>query len=112
MAKDDVNEGSLPESLAYDPANDPTLPVFLSRRLIRNRLYKIRLGTDDGTDDLKSVIEAQFKTGMTWYTFTFNWDISPTNFFKVITAKEWIAEGGRFDAVTGRHYPPAFTKQA
>lgn len=94
-----------------DPATDPSLPVFLSRRLLRNRLYKIRIGSDDIKDGLKSFIEAQFKPGMTWHTFTFNWDISPSNFFKVITVDEWEAEGGKFDMVTGRHYPPAFTKQ-
>lgn len=94
-----------------DPANNPNLPAFLTRRHVRNRLYRIRLGSDDGIDDLKTFIEKQFKPGMTWHTFTFNWDVSPTNFFKVITPDEWGAENGQFDAVTGRHYPPAFTKQ-
>jgi len=89
----------------------PNLPYGKPRRRVRNLLFKIRFGKFIGTSDLKEHIESQFKFGMNWSTFTFAWDVSPKDPFKVITEDEWEAEGGKYDHITGSKNPPAFTHQ-
>ena len=90
----------------------PNLPYGADRRRIRHRLFMIRFGKDDGSqDDLKKHIESQFRFGMNWPTFTFAWDVSPIDPLKVITEEEWEKEGGRHDHVTGSKNPSAFTHQ-
>ena len=65
----------------------------------------------NGMEDLKKHMESQFKFGINWTTFTFAWDVSPKDPFKLITEDQWISEGGKFDPVTGAHMPTAFTRQ-
>ena len=91
----------------------PNLPYGITRRRLRNRLFKIRFRRDDGADDLKEHIESQFTFGQRWDTFTFTWDMSPNaaDPFKVISEDDWEAEGGRYDHVTGGKMPSAFTHQ-
>ena len=48
---------------------------------------------------------------MTWDNFTFLWDVSPADPLKVIREDEWKDLGGRYDPITGRKYPSAFTHQ-
>ena len=87
----------------------------ITRRLIRNHIFKIKCGykssdtfTENDLSDLKSKIELQFQNGMTWDNFTFEWDVSSKDFYKVITQFEW---DGRVD-INKKCDPPAFTKQA
>ena len=86
-------------------------PSTTNRRQIRFRLFRIREGNDVVKDDLKAHIEAQFQIGMTWDNFTFLWDVSPADPLKVIREDEWKDLGGRYDPITGRKYPSAFTHQ-
>ena len=86
------------------------------RRQIRNTLFKIRNGVRKRKEfpnekGLKEYIESQFTFGMTWDNFTFAWDISPKDIFKVITEDLWEDEGGGYDPVTGLNRPPSFTQQ-
>jgi len=91
----------------------PNLPYKLNRRGVRYRLFMIRFRKDDGSrDDLKNHIESQFTFGQKWETFTFAWDVSPNDPFKVITEDQWEEEGGKYDRVTGGKHPSAFTHQA
>ena len=87
----------------------PRDPKF--RRNIRYRLFRIRDGADPVNDDLKEYIQSQFQFGMTWRTFTFMWDVSPTDPLKVITEEQRGDETGGYDPVTGMKSPPGFTHQ-
>lgn len=90
----------------------PIEPLRQQRRNIRYRLFRIRDDADPVSDDLKQYFESQFQFGMTWRTFTFTWDVSPTNPLKIITDDMWDNEGGGYDVQTGVKSPPAFTHQA
>jgi len=82
----------------------------VSRRQLRYRLFRIRDGSEEHDQGLKAWFELQFKPGMTWKRFTFEWDVAPKEPLKLITKWEWTKYGGRFDEV-GRCAPPAFTEQ-
>lgn len=85
----------------------------LKRRHIRYKLFRIRENNPEFlTDGLKEIIEAQLDSnkGLTWESFTFQWDVAANDPFKVILKRQWNETGGGYDE-NGKHYPPAFTKQ-
>lgn len=85
----------------------------LRRRHVRYKLFRIRDEHPDYLDDgLKEAIELQLdpNKGQTWDTFTFQWDVSANDPFKVIAKSEWVSSGGKFDE-NGLRSPPAFTEQ-
>lgn len=98
--------------------------VHPDRRLLRNRLFRIRSGDTSLEADggLKKWMELQFKPGMAWQNFTFEWDVSPSEPLKVVSIHEWVAEGGLLESILDRNdaagvvmrtqcTPTAFTKQ-
>lgn len=89
------------------PSKLMTLPN-LGRRRIRYILFRIKRGTTDTMDrDLRmhaSAIKAHFdkelrRESMSWAGFTFVWDISPSNPYKIIRRDVyvWAKEGGSFE---------------
>lgn len=80
----------------------------LKRKNIRYRLFRIRDNNHNDVD-LKKYIESQFKTGMNWSNFTFDWDVAPDDPLKVIEPFEWVLCGGKHDLFGCS--PPAFTRQ-
>lgn len=78
------------------------------RRMIRNRLFKIREGINVEKHDqgLKSWFELQFNDDYAWDDFTFKWDVSVNEPLKLITPFEWDG-----NVVDGRCDPSAFTHQ-
>jgi hypothetical protein len=85
----------------------------IKRRHIRNRLFKIRLGFENLPEDgLKEFIETQLDNnkGISWNTFSHNWDVAANDPFKVIQRQEWATYGGQYDE-NGICYPSAFTGQ-
>lgn len=86
----------------------------IHRKHIRYRLFRIREGKTDYDKGLKTYIENQFRPGMTWENFTFDWDVAPMEPLKVITPFEWQTHGGQMeslDAKTTICRPAAFTRQ-
>lgn len=89
----------------------------IQRRQLRYRLFRIREGKEEFDNGLKSFIEKQFRPGMSWKNFTFEWDIAPKEPMKVISPFEWQQHGGHvraaLDPTTGRPIcdPSAFTHQ-
>jgi hypothetical protein len=92
------------------------------RRVIRNRIFRIRAGNDEYDKGLKSFLQKQLTPDMSFDTFTFTWDVSPREPLKVISPYEWISEGGTFEIVNVQGDdgiirqqkicdPTAFTKQ-
>lgn len=105
-------------------SNGKNYSVHPHRRHIRNRLFKIREGNTSPEFDggLKAWMELQFKPGMNWSNFTFEWDIAPSEPLKVVSILEWVSEGGLLeqykqrnehgvDVMNTRCAPNAFTKQ-
>lgn len=84
------------ELLQYQRAKR-TRAIHNFRRKIRYRLFRIRENQFEFDKGLKKLIEAQFKPGMNWKTFTFNWDISANDPLKVVTPYEWKENGGEFE---------------
>ena len=85
------------------------------RKHVRYRLFRIREDKDMYDNGLRDFIEKQFKPGMFWKDFTFDWDVSPKDPLKLISPYEWNEEGGRhviLDSKTRICDPSAFTKQA
>ena len=82
----------------------------LLRRQIRKKCFNIVSGTCDDTE-LKVKIESQFTDGMNWSNFTFVWDISPNDPYKVIKSNEWLTYGGHINEVSGKYEPTGFTRQ-
>jgi len=92
------------------------------RRVIRNRIFRIRQGRDGFDNGLKKFIEAQLSPDQSLDTFTFNWDIAPNDPMKVVSPYEWTDCGGTFETVMvlcqdgitrpeRQCDPTAFTKQ-
>lgn len=84
------------------------------RKHIRYRLFRIREGKESYDNGLKSFMEKQFKPGMAWKHFTFDWDVAPKDSLKLISPYEWGELGGRMlvlDAGKQVCEPTAFTKQ-
>lgn len=93
------------------------LPEHLERRKIRYIMFRIKRGSEDTLDKnlrrYAEVIKAHFDAllepeGLTWGGFTFSWDVSPTDPYKIIKKdlRVWVAEGGSF---LGR--PPGMTRK-
>lgn len=82
------------------------------RRNIRYRLFRIRKNSQEHDKGLKKWMELQFREGMTWATFTFNWDVSANDPLKLIEQLEWDGEL-LFDPNTKKKTcdPAAFTHQ-
>lgn len=87
---------------------EPALPV-LPRRSIRYILFRIKRDMTHTMDrDLRMHIDVLTKhfensvkeKGLHLRDFTFKWDVSPTNPYKVIRigVREWVAEGGSFES--------------
>jgi hypothetical protein len=94
------------------------LPTNLRRRDVRYIMFRIKRDVIETLDrDLRvhaEAIKAHFeeemeKEGVSWGGFTFSWDVSPTNFFKIIKRdlRVWVEEGGSF---LGR--PPGMDSKA
>lgn len=86
----------------------------IRRRQIRYRLFRIREGKEEFDHGLKAFIENQFRPGMTWENFTFEWDVAPNDVLKVITQFEWVSHGGvmrEVDSKTMLCEPTGFTRQ-
>lgn len=89
----------------------------VQRRQVRYRLFRIREDKDIYDNGLRSFIEKQFKPGMSWKNFTYEWDVAPNEPLKVVSPFEWQSCGGRvrsaLDPTTGRPVcdPSAFTHQ-
>lgn len=93
------------------------------RRDIRYRIFRLREGKRGNFDQgLFKLLQAQFEPGMTWESFTFNWDVAANDPLKVVTPYEWIENGGTFEKImaldengTAREKrfcdPAAFTEQ-
>ena len=98
------------------------------RKRIRYSLFRIREGNTkfDSNQNfvfgLKKRVMAQFEPKMTLETFTFNWDIHPTDPLTILTPYDWADAGGKFEIVRDRDEqgvirerrvcdPPAFTNQ-
>lgn len=84
------------------------------RKHVRYRLFRIREGKEQYDNGLKDFIEKQFKPGMKWSDFTFDWDVAPKEPLKVISPFEWNEAGGRMIVLDGKTRicePSAFTKQ-
>ncbi|MCK5547828.1 MAG: hypothetical protein KAI64_02355 [Thermoplasmata archaeon] len=94
------------------------LPKNLRRRDVRYIMFRIKRDVVDTMDrDLRihaGAIKAHFdkemeKEGLLWGGFTFSWDVSPSDPYKIIKKdlRVWVAEGGSF---LGR--PPGMDKAA
>jgi len=94
------------------------LPKNLQRRKVRYIMFRIKrdaIGTMDRdlrlhADSIKAHFEKEMeKVGFTWGGFTFSWDVSPSDPYKIIKKdlRVWVAEGGSF---LGR--PPGMDKKA
>lgn len=80
----------------------------LARRRVRYILFRLKRGAEDTLDkDLRmhaDAIKEHFdrelkEQGRVWAGFTFNWDVSPTDPYKIIAEDVWVwvTEGGSFD---------------
>jgi len=83
------------------------LPRHLERRKVRYIMFRIKRDVVETMDrDLREcadVIKAHFDKelagmGLSWAGFTFSWDVSPVDPFKVIKRdlRSWVQEGGSF----------------
>lgn len=90
----------------------------LERRKVRYIMFRIKRDQVDTMDrDLREhaeVIKKHFdaelkEKGYVWSGFTFNWDVSPVNPYKIINRdlRLWVSEGGSF---IGR--PPGMGREA
>lgn len=109
-----ISEGNTNVELIPVPEEPVMFHTNGVRRRIRYRLFRIRDGGNvafEHDKGLKAWIELQFRPGMFWNTFTFEWDVSPSAPLKVISQFEWFSEGGEVDRETGLLKPTGFTKQ-
>jgi len=106
------------------PNNNSGLKEYIQkRRVFRRTMFAVRRKlhykqTDFTPEEkiIKEIIDARLtpNQGLTWETFTFQWDVSPNPAkpFEIIQMHQWFKEGGRVDDDIGSFYPSAFTKQA
>lgn len=88
------------------------------RRKMRHNMFKIvkrmrrELEMTPELEVIKSIIDPQLDNNLqiNWATFTFIWDIHPTDHTKIIQKDRWFMEGGRYDEL-GALQPTAFTEQ-
>jgi len=70
------------------------------RRVIRNRIFRIRQGREEFDQGLRKFIEQQLSPDQRLDTFTFNWDIAPNEPLRVISPYDWTAAGGLFEEIS------------
>lgn len=94
------------------------------RRKMRHNMFKIikRLTRElemspETTPELLAIkaifdpqLDAETNKQINWYSFTFLWDVHPSDHTKIITKDRWFASGGRYDEL-GALQPTAFTEQ-
>ena len=88
------------------------------RRKIRKNMFKIikrmrrELEMTPELEAIKSIFDPQLDGNhqINWGTFTFHWDIHPTDHTKIIQKDHWFREGGGYDEL-GALMPTAFTEQ-
>jgi hypothetical protein len=96
----------------------PLVLPNLDRRMVRYILFRIKDGAEDGMDrdrrEHAEVIKKHFdavleEKGYAWSRFTFDWDVSPVDPYRVINRdlRLWVDEGGSF---IGR--PPGMSREA
>ncbi len=90
------------------------------RRETRRTIFKIRKYLnagkeleDDKMKALHEIMDAKFdpNMGITYTTFSQQWDIHPKSLTEMVLKEHWVREGGGFDNELGSHYPTAFTNQ-
>ena len=88
------------------------------RRKMRHNMFKIvkrlrrELEMTPELEAIKSIIDPQLDGNLqiNWGTFTFIWDIHPTDHTKIVQKDRWFPEGGQYDEL-GALQPTAFTEQ-
>ncbi len=88
------------------------------RRKIRHNMFKIikrmrrELEMTPELEAIKSIFDPQLDNNyqINWATFTFYWDVHPTDHTKIISKDHWFREGGKYDEL-GALQPTAFTEQ-
>ena len=88
------------------------------RRKMRHNMFKLirqmrlEMELDPELEAIKSIIDPQLDANhqINWGTFTFYWDIHPTDHTKIVQKDRWFPEGGQYDEL-GALQPTAFTKQ-
>ena len=88
------------------------------RRKIRHNMFKIikrmrrELEMTPELEAIKSIFDSQLDSNhqINWGTFTFHWDVHPSDHTKIITKDHWFPEGGKYDEL-GALQPTAFTEQ-
>jgi hypothetical protein len=88
------------------------------RRKMRHNMFKIikrirrELEMTPELQAIKAIIDPQLDGNhqINWGTFTFHWDLHPTDHTKIIQKDRWFPEGGRYDEL-GALQPTAFTEQ-
>ncbi len=90
------------------------------RREARRTIFKIRkyLNTEKELEDdrmkaLHEIISEKLdpNLGLTYTTFSQQWDIHPKSLTEMVLKEHWVREGGGFDNELGSHAPTAFTNQ-
>ena len=61
---------------------------------------------------IKAIFDPQLDGNhqINWGTFTFHWDVHPSEYTKIISKDHWFREGGTYDEL-GALMPTAFTEQ-
>ena len=85
---------------------------------MRHQLFKVvkrlsrELELTPELEAIKSIFDPQLNDNyqINWASFTFYWDIHPSDHTKIITKDKWFAEGGHYDEL-GALQPTAFTEQ-
>ncbi len=88
------------------------------RRKMRHNMFKIikyirrELDMTPELQAIKAIIDPQLDGNhqINWGTFTFHWDLHPSDHTKIIQKDRWFPEGGRYDEL-GALQPTAFTEQ-
>ena len=88
------------------------------RRKIRHNMFKIikrmrrELEMTPELEAIKAIYDPQLDGNyqINWGTFTFHWDLHPTDHTKIIQKDHWFREGGQYDEL-GALMPTAFTEQ-
>jgi len=88
------------------------------RRKTRHRMFKIikrmrrELELTPELEAIKAIFDPQLDSNyqINWATFTFHWDVHPSDHTKIISKDQWFREGGTYDEL-GALMPTAFTEQ-
>jgi len=88
------------------------------RRKTRHKMFKIikrmrrELELTPELEAVKAIFDPQLDGNhqINWATFTFHWDVHPSDHTKIISKDQWFREGGTYDEL-GALMPTAFTEQ-